>query len=123
MPQRISPRLDLSAIRFPTNRVTIAQMRSEQPGVFAEDYLRAEHLSDLNVVATIRIEIELAETAFAKALGLPEPRPHESQAGRVSRLNEDYKRYGISTGIQATRQLAREIETAAVEQAKRFRAR
>jgi hypothetical protein len=98
-------------------------MRSEQPGVFAEDYLRAEHLSDLNVVATIRIEIELAETAFAKALGLPEPRPHESQAGRVSRLNEDYKRYGISTGIQATRQLAREIETAAVEQAKRFRAR
>jgi hypothetical protein len=123
MSDRVSPRLDLSKMRFPTDRITIGQLRAEQPDIYMSENLRRMESVDANVFATMITEIEFAETAFAKALGLPAPHPKESQQERISWLNDDYKRYGISTGAQATRQLAREIEKAAVEQAKQFRAR
>jgi hypothetical protein len=123
MSENAAPRLDLSKVRFPTDRLTIGQLRAEQPDIYTSKNLRGRASVDANVFATMITEIEFAETAFAKAVGLPAPYPNESQPERISWLNVDYKRYGISTGAQATRQLAREIEKAAVEQAKQFRAR
>jgi hypothetical protein len=123
MSKKLPPRLDLTAMRFPGDQVTMAQIRAEDPEFYTTEGFMDGRVNELSVFAMSKTEVEFAETAFAKALGLPEPHPEESQAVRISWLNLDYKRYGISTGIHTTKQLLREVEKTAVDQAKQFRAR
>jgi len=123
MSKKLPPRLDLTAMHFPGDRVTMAQIRAEQPEFVTHEAYHGGRVDELSAFAMTTTEIELAEAAFAKALGLPDPHPSESRDVRISWLNLDYKRYGISTGIHATKQMLREVENAAKEQAKKFRAR
>lgn len=66
-------------------------------------------------------QVILAEKAYARVMERPEPHAETSRQELYSNLNTDYKRYGISSGMQSTRVLLRQIEQAAEEQAKRHR--
>jgi hypothetical protein len=73
--------------------------------------------TDLDVVAAHAFEIRVAERAFAIAAGLPDPFPTRSRESDVDALDEAYRVYGLSSGVQATRHLVREIEASARAQA------
>jgi hypothetical protein len=115
------PALNLSAIEFPSDRITVGQLRKEQPEAFDEigKYTNITFRT-VNVAATIATERKLVEKAFAAALGLPDPSPNYSRRYEIDMLNDDYCRYGLSTGKQATTQLVRELEKAAKLQAKQL---
>ncbi len=109
---------DFSGIAFPSDQITIAQIRKEQPYMFAFDTLGTDHASNFDAINTIRCELILAEKAWASALGHSEPQPDFDRREEIAMLNDDYVRYGLSTGIAKTRQLVRDFEKAVAEQAR-----
>jgi hypothetical protein len=112
---------DFSNISFPSDKITIGQLRKEQPDVFTERSLYNDAPArDLNAFNTILCELGLAKKAWAKALGKPEPEPNEDRLEEIDMLNDDYVRYGLSTGIAKTRELVRTFEKAVAEQALKF---
>lgn len=113
---RSYPPLKLEEIPLPSDSVTFPQIRREQPDIFNGGHI---DWGGLNIYATIAAEADIAKHAYAKALGLSPPSGHFNRRDTVSLLNDDYKRYGLSTGIEKTKQLIRDIESAATEQARR----
>jgi hypothetical protein len=59
----------------------------------------------------------LAKKAFAAAAGLPDPHPDDDRRESIIMLNEDYRRFGISTGLEQTRRLVSGFEAEAARQA------
>lgn len=119
-----APTLDLTALHLPTDELSLGIIRRRIPELFASyDALHEQRLGNLDIIVTMYAEVELAQMAFAKALGRPDPNPSVSRNELISELNTEYKRYGLSTGIEKTKQLARDIERAAREQAQRYRGR
>jgi hypothetical protein len=115
--------LDLSGIDFPSDRVTIGQIRREQPEYF-EDYLPAQDhgLSALNIASTVAMEVSLAKNAYSKATGGAHDRISTSvRRERIEALHDDYVDYGISNGLAQTKELIRALERDAVKQAKQQR--
>jgi len=121
-PDKRVPPLDWSKIEFPSDRITVAQLRKDQPQLLEDAETAIEYrMTDLNVLATIASERELAQRAFAAAMGRADPIPAMmSRSQKIDLLNDDYVRYGISKGLQQTRLLVRELETAAKRQAKEW---
>lgn len=116
------PRLNHTAIAYPMDQVTLGDMRRQEPILFN----RIIDFSDGNDALTVHaIEQRVAEKAFAKRLGLPDPYPTYffNRYDMIAALNDGYKPYGISTGIHQTRQLVRDIEAAAILQADQFKGR
>lgn len=109
------PALDLSLIPFPSDQITVGQIRREQPDLF-EDALEfsRSHLDAFNAGATIRDELVLVSNAFA---GRQDRQTEDERREILHRLNDDYCRYGISSGLQQTQQLVRDMEAAAEGQA------
>ena len=107
---------DFSAISFPSDRITIAQIRKEQPYMFTYDVLGEAHAGNFDALNTVRCELILAEKARASALGQPDPQPEYNRLEEIVMLNDDYVRYGLSTGIHKTRQMIRDFEEAVAEQ-------
>lgn len=112
------PRLDVVQIKFPTDAITLGQMRDKESERFATDDFVSGHLQALSTRA---IEYVLAEKAFAAALGLPDPVGHWHRAFIVELLGDAYREYGLSAGPHEDEQLARRIEGQAVEQAQRLK--
>ncbi|QOJ14160.1 MAG: hypothetical protein HRU75_05725 [Planctomycetia bacterium] len=112
------PRLKHAAIAYPLDSVTFGQMRRREPLLF--DHVVMENKGRIEVIATHVFEQVLAEKTFARHLALPDPYPRFDRSEILSALNDSYKEYGISTGMQQTRQLARDIEAAAARQAEPF---
>lgn len=113
-----APQFDPTGLRFPTDVITLGQMRAREPGLFrpnAMDRLRAR---EIDAIVTHRWELRLAEKAFAEVLGLPNPLPNDDRRSVVEMLNRAYKLFGVSSGIQHTWQLVRDFESAAAEQAR-----
>jgi hypothetical protein len=106
-------------IPFPSDAITLAQMRRRDPQLFTRETLMKSGC--LDAFATYCFEYTLAANAFAKALGQPDPYPRSDRAGFISALNDAYKEYGLSTGMQQTRLLIRNLETAAIKQAQKSR--
>jgi hypothetical protein len=118
------PRLDVSRITFPSSQLTIGAMRRDQPDVFADsDRMLAGRLGEVNAFIMAGDELELAEKAYAEAMGQPDPYPDTDRLDLISNLDRDYQRLGISPGIANTRLLLREIENAAEKQANTHRGR
>lgn len=109
---------DFSTISFPSDRITIAQIRKEHPDIFTEDGLFAARASSFLAISTILCELGLAKKAWASVLRKPDPQPNENRLEQITMLNDDYVRYGLSTGIAKTRQLVRDFEKAVAEQAR-----
>jgi hypothetical protein len=112
-----SPVLNVSAIDFPTDRLTLGQLRRFQPEVF--ETLDGD-VTDIEALPTFDLERALARKSFALALGLPDPHPDDDRQVSIRTLDRDYRRYSLSSGLQSTQQLVREFERAAAEQAKAF---
>jgi hypothetical protein len=108
---------DFSTISFPSDRITIGQIRQEQPDTFAEDGLFTAHATYFLAISTVLCEQGLAKKAWAAALGQPDPEPNEDRLEQITMLNDDYVRYGLSTGIAKTREMVREFEKAVAKQA------
>jgi hypothetical protein len=111
-------RLDFAALPLPSDRVTLGMLRRRQPTVF-------DRLSDwripadlLEILATVHLENIVARRAFAAECKQPDPLPTEDRRELIRMLNDDYQRYGISSGMQETRQLIRDLEAAARQQAR-----
>ncbi|GIW86411.1 MAG: hypothetical protein KatS3mg108_0735 [Isosphaeraceae bacterium] len=134
------PEIDLSKIKYPSDRVTLKQLRT-----LAEDdlglYFKQEGTDIGNM--TIR-EQNHAKLGFAKALGDPAmiekaifdlvgDHWDEEQDGKysdakglgkaVEMLTEYYIRYGVAEGPISAKQAIRRIEKQGAEQAKQFMGR
>ncbi len=113
--------LDLKPIAFPTDRLTIGDLRRDQPVLFSQEGLFRSYSSSsaglLNVLTAMLSERILAEKAFAKAAGQADRWASEERREHLDALNEYYVRLGLSSGPRATRELVRQIEQAAVAQA------
>lgn len=112
--------LDASTIDLPSDRVTVGQIRRRQPYLFTSEGYR-QSLLDIDVIAIADVEVALAAKVFAATLKLPDPRPHDDPRDLVDILNTSYREWGLSSGMQQTKQLVREFQEAAVRQAKALR--
>jgi len=123
MPQKKSDDLlpELSKVRFPTDAVTMAQVRRDQPELIYSDkellnpYRR---ITNVHILETMRTEHILASKAWAKAIGLADPFPTHHRREEIGFLIDDYQRYGLSTGANQTKELIRVFEKEAAHQAK-----
>ncbi len=111
-----APRLNLTVIDFPSDRITFGQIRRYEPDLLDEGNILKSDLSALDVIAIHYIEQNWARKVFAKAAGLPDPEPGMARQDTVDELNRAYKEYGISSGLNETRELVRRFESAAAAQ-------
>ena len=113
--------LDLADIKFPSDAITIADLRKLRPmsfdfGFAPEDadqprfFFEADHGQQAGDVlgGMLFAERSVAVTAYAKAEGLP-PREEDYISLREA-LIEAYQRYKIASGPQHAEQLVRDIE-------------
>lgn len=114
------PKLNMSDMKFPTDQITIGQMRRRDPGMFEGEKAM---WSSTDADAARCFEIALATRAFARRLSLPDPCSHwGSREELVDCLNSTYMapEFGISSGMAQTRELCRDIEAAAERQAEKY---
>jgi hypothetical protein len=114
------PTLDFTHIRFPSDRLTIAELRKLWPSAF-DQYRPPEQgqFGDIERVGSLEtalgglIDCErvYADLVFRKALGLPRADGREANPdGEASELAEDYESYGWARGWHEGREMVREIE-------------
>lgn len=118
--------LDYSALRFPSDRIAVGDLRRAHPGLFDGEGSTPFRNADLNDLATVFfVERLLARAAFEKARGTPGDVFRD-----VARLERDdciqdlaafYQTYGVAKGVRHTEQLVRGIEAQAGAQAGRRR--
>ncbi len=65
------------------------------------------------------LEESLARRAYAAAIGRKEAHFLADHHETIEMLHDAYREYGLSGGIEETKQLVRDIEVAAVAQAKK----
>lgn len=127
------PKLDLSRIDFPSNNLSIRDLRRCYPEEFDREaelgFFRDRRGAEL-VEAMLWGERTLAELVFNATLGRKEEatinvlEPWVVERLKVRReqiveaLKEDYLRYGIAAGPQAAAELVRGVEAAGVAQAR-----
>lgn len=124
MPQTPLPLdFDLSAIEFPSDQVTVSQLRKRQPTLLNCLEHHPDNINQLEVIGTMAIEQEFALRAFAREAGLPDPYPNPltGRSETISILDKDYRRYGISNGPAQTKQMIRAVEKAAAAQVRSTR--
>jgi hypothetical protein len=117
------PLCNMGAIAFPTDAITLGVMRRREPHLFTQRGLDEDSPAHCDAMSTLWIELRVAEKAFAKSAGLPDPDPDTPRTALVQDLDKAYVEYGLSTGMAQTRELVRGFEAAAAEQASRFRPR
>jgi hypothetical protein len=118
--------VDYSSIVFPTDRITLADIRRVHPAGFEDDPAQGfNHPAPVNDVNTaVYIERLLAHAAFDRALGRSTDVLRDAatdRAGCVEELTQYYRTYGLAEGPQHTEQLVRRIEAQATAQVKRRR--
>ncbi len=120
------PKLDLYAISFPSDKLTLGQVRkldqtvSGSPEVFSSsENLHDARATDISSLIPLSYEMLLAEKAYAKSLGLPEPWPLTSRSEVVRLLRQQWEEDGVSSGPELSKQFIRDIEHAAIKQAKK----
>jgi hypothetical protein len=117
------PRLNVSRIDFPSDHLTVKDLRHLfSDSLDTDDITASEHPKELdNLQTLIRAEDLLAQRAFALALGRPAKDywPAERQDS-LAALPEMYAQFGLATGEQQTQLLVRQLEAAAAAQAKEY---
>lgn len=119
--KRTSDRFDPSSIEYPSDAVSLGAMRKLEPQLFQNQELDELDATGIGIVAAHRFELRLAEKAFASAMSTPDPDPSLSRKDIAETLDEEYRRYGLSSGPHQTELLMKEIENAARQQAARLR--
>ncbi len=128
------PTIDFTQIAFPSDRLTIKELRKSIPHCFdlpardgyqprfRQGFFRRENLENY-LGGIINTERELAALAFYTALGQEKPTHHDRKLGprweAAEVLIHDWTQVGLTTGEHHGEQLIREIEAQAVAQARR----
>ncbi|HEV3304494.1 MAG TPA: hypothetical protein VG055_32890 [Planctomycetaceae bacterium] len=112
--QELAP--NLATLGFPSDRVTLGQLRRRQPTIFDQNSKFRIPAGSLEILATVHLENVVARRAFAAECNLADLFPNEDRRELIHLLDAEYRRYGISSGIHQTRQLLRELEAAARKQ-------
>lgn len=125
-----APQIDFTRIYFPSDRLTVRDLRRAFPGSFdlpgqpvqksgTRSYGRASTGSALDGI--IDAERLLAGIAFKQVLGQPlgEDEASFDRNEFVEALTTDYVRVGLAAGEHQVRELIRGIEAQAVAQARR----
>lgn len=115
---RTLPGFDPTMIAFPTDAITIGQMRANEPGFLDDLNERPGNIAGMEPLATHHLELWLANKAYAAAGGLPEPMPQVDREETIELLDHAYVKFGLSTGMATTREMVRMVEQAAAAQAK-----
>jgi hypothetical protein len=122
------PSLDYSAIRFPSDLITVGTIRKAHPERFDVDTPSSFRYMNQNARITlsemISTERLLARAAFEEAMGKSVDVLAEEGLERpsvIAGMTEDYLKYGITTGKNHTEQMIRDIESQAAAQAQRHR--
>src|SRR6185437_6526609 len=113
-----TPSLDFSRITFPTDHLTVKDIRREWYQAASRPQRNGSLLVGLEDL--IETERELAQSAFYSALGAASPLglPEIGDTdGARSVLAAEYDRRGVASGRHAAEQLVRSIETQAAAQA------
>ncbi|MCC7169908.1 MAG: hypothetical protein IT459_05640 [Planctomycetes bacterium] len=98
--------------------MTLGQIRRDEPSWFEpESFIKDQSLWAANITATLAMEYVLARKAFAKASGQPDPHPERNREEMMHLIDDAYRRYRLSSGRKATRELVRTFEAAATTQA------
>lgn len=126
-----SPRdtVNYTSIRFPSDRITLADIRRAHPERFDVDsppaFRRLGEEESFRLNMAIDTERLLARAAFEKATGNgPDYLGQVMGLDRdnlIEELTEDYRLYGVAVGRQVTEQLVRDLEAQAASQAGRKR--
>lgn len=112
MYQEFNP--DLSSIEFPTDRITLGQMRLLEPGLMSSGSAMAKQpLINADAICTMAIEQRLAKQAWAQAIGMSGVDRLDERDEDLEHLNEIYKMYGLSSGENQTQEMVRRFETEA----------
>lgn len=109
--------LDLHSIAFPTDSITLGQMRRHEPYLLDELSTSGGHLAANDAFATHRYEVMLALKAYATAIGKPDLLPDTSQPEIVAHLSSAYAAFDLGKGELSIRELVKSIETQAIHQA------
>ena len=112
------PQFDSSKIAYPTDRLTVKQLRELYPDDFDKPYGAGGVSCDLDgeCNAILSFERRVAYAAFRAALGDP-VRPDEREF-YTEPLVEAYVKSGLASGEHAANELIRAFEQAAAEQAR-----
>lgn len=121
--EKNNPQFDPTRVKFPTDQITLGEMRRREPLLFSHRNLGDIRASSIDALATHCWEQYLAEKAFASELKAPDPHPNERRSDIIALLDGAYRAYGISAGFHETRQAAARIEAASHAQAKTYRSR
>jgi len=119
----IIPKLDPAKLHFPSDAITFGQMRRFDANLFTREGVDVDGPASSDVFAVYRMELKLAEKAFAAALGRPDPHPNQDEHREVlvEDLEEAYGDYGLSPGAKASQELIQRFEAEARAQAEQFR--
>jgi hypothetical protein len=126
------PKIDLAAIDYPSDRLTVKMMRQYMPHAFdveprpdwdrlvTESRSRFRRMSMDNVLAHfIDAERQVAESAFKKALGQPvEGFSDIMREETFEVLSSDYIKFGLARGEHEAQEMLRGIEKQAEAQAR-----
>jgi hypothetical protein len=119
--QEQSHSLDPFAIEFPTDRITIREIRVADAAFAGPEGLSGRLATDIEAIAAHRTELELAVRAFEGAGRKGGQPPRHTREELVQDLDAAYRRYGLSQGLHQTRAMVRRFEAQAVAQAEGFR--
>jgi hypothetical protein len=116
--------IDYRAIKFPSDQITIADIRIAHPERFdvenASWFKRTQDDPKFSLNVILYLERLLARTAFQEAIGKPLDMMAEWGLDRTDCLDEltrFYATYGIAQGVHHTEQLVRDLEAQATAQA------
>lgn len=117
--------LNQDEIQFPTDRLTILDLRSRFPEDFRYSWApkSVSQMAFVNrLLPAIELERELALRAFCETVGKRDyPRNREPRHELVDLLASDYRQLGLSTGEKMSAELIRDFERQATAQAGRMK--
>ncbi|MEM7398092.1 MAG: hypothetical protein AAF354_04035 [Pseudomonadota bacterium] len=117
--------LDYTKIDFPTDQLTLGQIRRLSPEQCPRGQVAAGTKLD-DAVGSLEAwcEHNIAENTYEHELrGMRGPVPDESEGGTLERLDKFYREMGWSSGLHQTKQIIRRFSEAVRQQAREARGR
>lgn len=126
-PVKDAPVLDHTRLKLPSDdmklEVISKRIKKLHTGNLGQDLESVDFIM-LDAYAVMDVERRIAEQAFARELGRPDPYRDDNFSTReelIKELAKEYQEYGISSGPAHTKELVHSIEQQAATQAREYR--
>lgn len=110
-------KVDLSKIAFPTDALTLGDLRKQELHSYEPVTIVEEGFPRTRIYRAIGWQGILAHKAYDATANESEPYPAYKRDEIVKALDEVYQEWRLSTGTHASMEMIRRIETAAQDQA------